>query len=233
MSAVRADKLGAKVTRLLATRIVDGATGPGDDPILPTELEICEEFDVSKTVAREVIARLESLKLVTVRHGRRMQLRPPSDWNYLDPLMLDLQDPKGVRRLIAELHDSRLQIEPEAAARAAAAATPEQIKRMAAMVDAMRDSVDKPDVFTEYDIAFHQEILAAAGNRVISHVMDAICDLMRTSRHLTNTVPGGLPHTVRDHASILVAIESHDADGARTAMREHILWGARRAGVLP
>ncbi len=232
-TTVRADKLGDKVTRHLAVRILGAASTPGEPTPLPTEQEICVEFGVSKTVAREVIARLSSLRLVTVRHGKRMQPRPSTDWNYLDPLMLELQNDEGLRRLVTELHDARLLIEPEAAARAAETATPDQIDRMRGSLAAMRDTIEHPDAFLEHDIAFHQEIVAAAQNRVISHVIDAIRDLMRTSRRLTNAVPGGLPHAVDDHAAVLAAIEAHDAEAARAAMREHILWGARRAGVLP
>ncbi len=228
----RTDKLSEKVTRVLAGRIVV-AVGSGANVHLPTEQEVCEEFGVSKTVAREVMARLEALKLVSVRHGRRMQLRPASDWNYLDPLMLELQDEAGVRRLVGELTDVRMLIEPEAAARAAEAASPDQIVIMRESLDGMRENIHRPHVFLEHDIAFHREVVVSARNRVISHLVDAIADLMRTSRRLTNAVPGALAHTVEDHAAVLAAIEARDAEGARRAMRDHILWGAQRAGVLP
>jgi len=228
----RADKLSEKVTRVLAGQIIDAASSGSIAP-LPTEQEVCDEFGVSKTVAREVMARLEGLKLVSVRHGRRMQPRPPSDWNYLDPLMLELQDEEGVRRLVGELHDVRMLIEPEAAARAAQTATPDQIVIMREALDGMRDNLDRPDAFLEHDIAFHREVVVSAQNRVISHLVDAIADIMRTSRRITNTVPGGLPHALEDHNAVLAAIEERDAPRAWQAMRDHILWGAQRAHVLP
>ncbi len=217
---------------MLAGRIIEAAQS-SSEVHLPTEQEVCEEFGVSKTVAREVMARLDGLKLVSVRHGRRMQLRPASDWNYLDPLMLELQDEKGVRRLVGELHEVRMLIEPEAAWRAATVAEPEQIEIMQRALEGMRTNLERPDEFLEHDIAFHAEIVVSAQNRVISHLIDAIADLMRTSRQLTNLVPGGLPHAVEDHAAVLAAIEAGDPERAREAMRDHILWGAQRAGVLP
>ncbi len=228
----RADKLSEKVTQVLAGRIIAAASSHADVP-LPTEQEVCDEFGVSKTVAREAMARLDGLKLVTVRHGRRMQLRPAADWNYLDPLMIELQDEEGVRRLIGELHEVRMLMEPEAAARAARAAEPDQIEIMRRAVAGMRDNLERPDVFLEHDIAFHREVVISARNRVISHLIDAIADIMRTSRRLTNVVQDGLPHALEDHAAVLAAIEAHDPERARHAMRDHILWGAQRAGVLP
>ena len=83
--SVQSLKLSDQVTRVLAGRIVNGDIG-----LPPTEQDICAEFDVSKTTAREVIGALASRGLVTVRHGRRMEIRPVSEWNHLDPLLLEL-----------------------------------------------------------------------------------------------------------------------------------------------
>src|SRR5262249_4688127 len=79
---VRAVKLSDQVTRELARRIANGEIG--EDVPLPTELEICQEFGVSKVTAREVIRSLAERGFVDVRQGRRMQLRRASAWNQLD-----------------------------------------------------------------------------------------------------------------------------------------------------
>ena len=70
---VQSLKLSDQVTRVLAGRIVNGDIGVTD--LAPTEQDICSEFGVSKTTAREVIGALASRGLVTVRHGRRMEIR--------------------------------------------------------------------------------------------------------------------------------------------------------------
>ena len=112
---VQSLKLSDQVTRVLAGRIVNGDIGLAELP--PTEQDICEEFGVSKTTAREVIGALASRGLVTVRHGRRMEIRPVSEWNHLDPLLLELNDsPDGVRKTLGDLHDLRMLLEPEIAA---------------------------------------------------------------------------------------------------------------------
>src|SRR5712691_9276956 len=126
---VQSLKLSEQVTRVLAGRIVNGELGDADLP--PTEQDICAEFGVSKTTAREVIGALASRGLVTVRHGRRMEIRPVSEWNHLDPLLLELNhDPEAVRETLGDLHDLRMLLEPEIAARAALMATEEQLARM-------------------------------------------------------------------------------------------------------
>jgi len=53
---VQSLKLSDQVTRVLAGRIVNGEIGEAGLP--PTEQDICAEFGVSKTTAREVIGAL-------------------------------------------------------------------------------------------------------------------------------------------------------------------------------
>src|SRR6516164_3043273 len=147
-------KLSDQVTRELARRIANGEFG--EDVPLPTEFEICQEFDVSKTTAREVIRSLAERGFVDVRQGRRMQLRRASEWNQLDPLMIELIDDPGVaRRYLADVHYVRTLIEPEVAARAALQADDDQIARASAAVEAMETLTDDPDAYLEADVAFH------------------------------------------------------------------------------
>ena len=96
----------------------------------PTEQEICDEFGVSKATARDVIRSLAERGFVDVRQGRRMQLRRASEWNQLDPLMIELiDDPGSPARYLADVHYVRTLIEPEVAARAALSANADQIAR--------------------------------------------------------------------------------------------------------
>src|SRR5205807_2182644 len=125
---LRSVKLSDQVTRALARRIANGEIG--DDVQPPTESEICQEFGVSKTTAREVIRSLAERGFVEVRQGRRMQVRRSSEWNQLDPPMIELiDDPEVVRRYLADVHYVRTLIEPEVAARAALSADEDQVIR--------------------------------------------------------------------------------------------------------
>lgn len=217
MTEVRVQKLADQVTHRVAARIMKAADGP-----LPSEQEICSEYRVSKTVAREVIGRLRDMKLVSVHHGRRMQRRPESDWDYLDPLMLDLQDDAGTRRLLIELQEIRRLIEPEVAARAASSRTQQQLAVIAAALDGMRENINDSETYLEHDVAFHQGIVDAAHNRVASHIIESIRAIMLTSRRYTNAVPGTLPRATGEHEAIYRAVADGDADAARAAMIDHL-----------
>src|ERR1700759_744217 len=165
-------KLSDQVARELARRIANGEFG--DDVPLPTEFEICQEFGVSKATARDVIRSLAERGFVDVRQGRRMQLRRASEWNQLDPLMIELiDDPEVARRYLADVHYVRTLIEPEVAARAALGADDEQISRALGFVEAMEALEDDPDAYLEADVAFHRELAAATRSVILSFVLDS------------------------------------------------------------
>jgi DNA-binding FadR family transcriptional regulator len=221
-SQVRLVKLSDQVTRELARRIANGEIG--DDVPLPTELEICEEFGVSKTTAREVIRALAARGFVDVRQGRRMQLRRASAWNQLDPQMIELiDDPEVARRYLADVHYVRTLIEPEVAARAALQANDDQIARARDAIEAMASLTDDPDAYLEADVAFHRELAAATGSVILEFVLDSLGELQRLSRRVTNRLLKRLPEATREHRRILEAVLAREPEQAREAMQAHLL----------
>jgi DNA-binding FadR family transcriptional regulator len=224
-SHVSPRKLGEQVVRVVAARIVNGQLG--DDRPPPTEQDICDEFAVSKTTAREVIGSLASKGLVDVRHGRRMRVRPQSEWNQLDPMLLELRaDPATIDRYMAELHDVRMLVEPEMAARAATLTTPDQLARMRELILQMAPLENQPDAYLEVDVTFHNLLAEASGNVVLAYILDSVRELMRASRQRANTL-SELPGATRAHRLIYDAIDAREPEIARQAMRAHLLAGPR------
>ena len=225
VSQVSPRKLGEQVVRVVAARIVNGELG--DDRPPPTEQDICDEFAVSKTTAREVIGSLAAKGLVDVRHGRRMRVRPQSEWNQLDPMLLELRaDPATIDRYMAELHDVRMLVEPEMAARAAMLTTPDQLAHMRELILQMPPLENQPDAYLEVDVAFHNLLAEASGNVVLAYILDSVRELMRASRQRANTL-SELPGATRAHRQIYDAIHAREPEIARQAMRAHLLAGPR------
>ena len=221
-SQVRLVKLSDQVTRVLAGRIINGDIGGAD--LAPTEQDICAEFGVSKTTAREVIRALAERGFVDVRQGRRMQLRRASAWNQLDPQMIELiDDPEVARRYLADVHYVRTLIEPEVAARAALQASDDQITRARETIDTMASLMDDPDAYLEADVAFHRELAAATGSVILEFVLDSLGELQRLSRRVTNRLLKRLPEATREHRQILEAVIAREPEQAREAMQAHLL----------
>jgi DNA-binding FadR family transcriptional regulator len=225
MSKVRVQKLGEQVVRLLGARIVSGEYS--ENQPLPSEHEISQEFGVSRTVAREVTRMLESLDLISVSQGRRVTMRPRTEWDYLNPLLLELHSPEDIRRILGDLHDVRLLLEPEIAAMAAERATPDLLASMQAAIRMMEQSENEPDQYLENDLAFHIDLVWACNNVVLSRIVQSSRGLLAASRLVTQLIPGGLPIATAGHKKIFEAVAAGDPDKARRAMRDHVEFASK------
>ena len=94
-------------------------------------------------------------------------------------------------------------------------------------ISGMREAVDvmeathDADAFVEADLDFHLALAEAAGNPLILSLIDSIVGLLREQRIRIFNVD----HARRGqfhHKRILAAIENHDPDRARKAMRAHL-----------
>ncbi|TQM11632.1 GntR family transcriptional regulator [Pseudonocardia kunmingensis] len=212
---VKVRTLPMQVAARLVERIATG--GPA-----PSELEISQEFGVSRIVARETLKILASLDIVDIAQGRRVAVRPPEEWDYLNPLLAEWLPEEQVVTLLRELHQVRLLLEPELAAMAAANMTDETLARLRQEMDRMTALTGEPDHYLEADHAFHMEICRAANNRILDRIMYSARWLGTASRRVTNAPRGSLHRATDAHARVLAALEARDPEAARAAMRDHL-----------
>ena len=225
MSKIRIQKLGDQVVRIIGARVVGDEYG--ENRPLPTENEISQEFGVSRTVAREVMSMLGSLGVISISQGRRVTLRPATAWDYLNPLLLEFHSPEDVRRILGDLHDVRLLLEPEIAARAAERIIPDRIASMQRALSAMKQYERDPERFLEHDVAFHMELVWACENVVLGRIVQSSRGLLAASRRVTQLIPGGLQTANVGHEKILEAVVAGDPAEARRAMREHLEFASK------
>jgi DNA-binding FadR family transcriptional regulator len=112
--------------------------------------------------------------------------------------------------------------EPEIAA---IAATQVEEQHLAGMRDAyatMDRSRQDPASFIEADLDFHLLLAEATGNPLILSLIDSIVGMLREQRMRIFQVEGGPERGQVHHKAILRAIERHDAEAAREAMRAHL-----------
>src|SRR4051794_39848312 len=117
------------VMRILTTDILSGVRPAGD--MLPREVDLAAEFDVSRGVARETIRAMEERGLVSVKHGRGATINGSEHWDIFDADVLAavLDTERSVEVLDQYLECRRL-LEVEAAAVAAERATKDNIERL-------------------------------------------------------------------------------------------------------
>ena len=83
-------------------------------------------------------------------------------------------------------------------------------------------SIDDPDSFLKYDALFHREIAAMTGNSIFTNLSQALIEWLAEFHQELVRLPGAENLTLSEHASILNAIRSRDADAAEQAMRIHL-----------
>ncbi|THV32140.1 GntR family transcriptional regulator [Glycomyces paridis] len=189
---------GERVYRELRERIVTADLRPGQRLI---ERDLAAEFEVSRIPLREALQRLAGDGLVTTVPGQGSIVTVPT--------------PKD----IADLFDVRAGLEPLAARLAAAGAGPETLRRLRACVDS--DTAAPVDANAD----FHRELVAAAGNPLLTQIMEPLEARMRWLFHLTSgadPVERDPARQRREHEALLEAIEAADADRAAAISLAHL-----------
>src|SRR5579864_3236509 len=79
MATGRGPRLHRDVLGKLMARIIAGSIEPGE--MLPREVDLMGEYDVSRGVARETVRALEERGLVSVKHGIGAFVNTPDKWD--------------------------------------------------------------------------------------------------------------------------------------------------------
>ena len=224
--AVRSPSLSEQISEKLIERILRAEFGAGD--ALPSEEELAASFDVSRPVIREAVKELSLLGMVESRQGRATRVAPARSWNHFSPRLLAARGRVGaVDDILLELLELRRLIESGAAGLAANRASDEAIEEMTAAYERMEASKDDVERFVDADIEFHEAVLNATGNYLLTHLIDMIGPLLRMGRRasLERRIDGPAA-SQHGHRAVLDAIRAHDATAARQEMRQHLSWTA-------
>jgi GntR family transcriptional repressor for pyruvate dehydrogenase complex len=157
--------------------------------------------------------------LVEPRQGAGTIVREISTESVVNPFTNAL---KRRQELVSELLDFRRMLEPPLAARAATHASPEDISEMEEILERQEKKQAEGDAAVAEDTEFHYSIALAPGNSVVLKVLDILMDLLRETRERSLQVEGRAQKSLAGHRRILAAIERHDAEAAKSAMRRHI-----------
>ena len=181
-----------------------------------------QDFGVSRTVAREAVRVLESMRLVVSRPRTGVRVRPREDWSVFDPQLIRWRL-AGADRLeqLRSLNELRAALEPGAAASAAERGDPEERAQLVTLADRMvlTGRAGDLETFLELDVAFHRRVLELSGNEMFVGLTQVITEVLvaRTSYDL-------MPHhprteALRLHSTVARAIRDGLPDVAEAAMR--------------
>ncbi|MFD2619275.1 FadR/GntR family transcriptional regulator [Streptomyces chumphonensis] len=212
--------LHGQLVQQLGQMIVSGDLG-ADRPLVPEE--IGQRFEVSRTVVRESLRVLEAKGLVSARPNVGTRVRPVSDWNLLDPDIIEWRafgpQRDDQRR---ELRELRWAIEPLAARLAVGHGRDELQQRLADMVEIMGRALAQGDAltFSRADTEFHTLLLQAAGNRMLEHLSGIVCAALHVSGGPATGCERPTESAITQHQRIADALDAGEPAAAEAAMRE-------------
>lgn len=211
--------LHGRVVEVLGHEISAGVHPPG--AVLRTE-ELEQRFGISRSVAREVVRTLASIRLVVGRQRVGIVVRPRAEWNTFDPALIRWLLAADRAKQVKTLVELRTAVEPVAAGAAAQRASAEETARLVTLSERMAATarVGDLDSFLEADIAFHSLVLSASGNEMFAQLHEVVEEVLRwrTGQGLMPEHPK--PVAVRLHCEIAECIHSRDHARAEEAMRE-------------
>ncbi|MEM7022988.1 MAG: FadR/GntR family transcriptional regulator [Pseudomonadota bacterium] len=193
---------------------------------LPSELDLADEFDVSRPVVRGALARLRDEGLVVSRRGSgSFVTASESPGEGFAPL--------GSVEDFAAWYDYRRVVEAEIAARAARHVTKEKLATLTTIADELERLLDEGGSGVEVDIRFHAAIADMAENRFLQETVAMLRPHLYFIARFVRTLGytgylTGQTEARSEHRSIVEAIAAGDTEGARTAMIAHIDGSQRR-----
>jgi GntR family transcriptional repressor for pyruvate dehydrogenase complex len=223
--ARRGNALPEKIAQDLTRHILAGEYDATH--ILPSERVLQETYGVSRTVVREALKLLAARGLVLTGNGQGAVVSSNFTAPVIEALMLAFHRAKA---RTDDLLQTRLLIEPEAAALAAQFANPQQHRRLSDLCDAMEqvsllDPAIQAQRSFEINAQFHRCIAQASQNPVLEVLIDMLVGIIWHQKH-TVDVPSPPERryevTAEEHRQITAAIHEGNAEAARAAMAMHL-----------
>jgi len=195
--------LSAEAADTLRELILLGKLAPGT-PV--PERDLAEGLGISRTPLKDALRILETEGLIEYSPTRRPRIADPSlneinDW---------LRVQGALEALAGEL--------------VCALATDEQladIENQNASITEARDAHGQLEAFRQ-DMAFHDAIVAASGNRALFETHATYNARLWRVRFLSSQRVASREGTRREHLEIVEALKARDAQAARRALKQHL-----------
>jgi DNA-binding GntR family transcriptional regulator len=194
----------------LRQAIIRGDFGPGAHLI---DRELCDMFDVSRTVVREAQRSLEAEGLVEIVPHRGVFVR-----------RISYEEAK-------EIYDVRKVLEPLAGRKCALHASSSEVQELEALYDELRSKTDSPGgaYLVEFKTRFYDVLLRGTKSKLIEKMLGQLLNYNTQLRTASLSEPGRFPRTVEEIEAIIDAIKARDSAAASYACLAHVENASRAA----
>ncbi|WJH32852.1 FadR/GntR family transcriptional regulator [Paenibacillus aurantius] len=205
------------VTERIKSFILDRELKEGDK--LPSEKQLVESLEVSRTVVREALKSLELLGIVKIKTG---------DGIYVDGLSLKpILDQMSFRwkqseTRMKELWATRRILELGAVEMAIKHYDLDLISQMEEWNEAFNRKIALQQVPSEEDLQFHRTLFKATGNHTYFEFSEVLTDFFINIRQLHFGSMEGMKLSLLEHRTIVKRIREKDMAGAKREMDRHL-----------
>jgi GntR family transcriptional repressor for pyruvate dehydrogenase complex len=164
-----------QIADLIQHKIIEDnlAIGTG----LPSEIEMAQEFQVSRSVVREALRILEISGLVTIKKGPAGGIFVSN--GYYAPIKRSLNNLVSSGEVTVDhLFETRLLIEPHIAREATLNASEEDLDKFRALMDDSLACSDDPLRLKQNNLEFHLLLARASGNPVLAVMLESVFELL-------------------------------------------------------
>lgn len=187
---------------------------------LPNEFALAEKLKVGRSTLREAVKMLAFRNIVEVRQGAGTFVSAKKLGVSEDPLgLMFVRDRK---KLLYDLLEIRITIEPRLAALAAQHGSEGDIEELRELCDRVEGKIIAGENHLEEDVAFHSKIAEMGENVVAGHLMQIIQPAIHLFIDVTNRRLA--LETIETHRRLTEAISKNDTIGAADAMFLHLIY---------
>lgn len=194
---------------------------------LPTEMELCERFGVSRPIVRRALDMLREADYVTTRRGSgTVVIRGPAK---LGPQF----EPLGTIADLQQFYEYRIGLEGQTAFGAATRRSERDLAMLAQALERTGAVLDQGErrLATDLNFDFHRAVAEASGNRFSIATLQSLPNfvgdvpLKQVFVSVGNESYAWQAHA--EHKAIFEAIRDRDSELARALMVEHITSAMR------
>ena len=216
VAPIKKQSVAEQIYEQLRAKIINGELSPGDQ--LPTEAELCQMYQVSRTSVRQALGKLSSLGLVEAKVGGGTFIKKADGSQVMDKLILHtfLNE-----RSLAEIVEFRHLMEPAVTRLACRKASDEDIRELSHIYQRMEAAEKRLEEFARLDFLFHMTIAKISRNPYVIKTYEAMDEILLSA--FSDTVLGyGNQGGWRYHQQIIEAFQHKDAVLAGSIMQEHM-----------
>lgn len=210
-------KLSDQVAGEILSQItIDKKYAPGDK--LPNEYDLSNELGVSRNTVREAIRILQSEKILEIQRGKGTFVRDDFREEYLS----EMHELGKIEVDVKDLYEVRLIFEPEAAYFASQRATDFELEHIEQLARSIEE-LPLGENSAQAEQAFHRSIAKASHNEFMNQLIPILQNAFYEGASLATTNATAREQAINDHKIIVDFLKKRNGEGARSAMKLHLL----------